>query len=183
MKGEGRDSIAKSLVCHFSEILLYSETLLYVVFQQHPLAVWGAMHLGFGELRIIEGPCFSARLMALSCQSTRTDTFQSAHKTKSNARTGRVRELIRFNRVPAAAGAGVGCCKRATNRFWGPGSNPGGAKPDDGSSMRLSGERWWTQGKEQEILRSKTRKYFRQLFFLRFTWSRSGLFVYFWGCS
>ena len=58
---------------------------------------------------------------------------------------------------------------------------PGIAKPGYGSSTRLSGERWWTHGEEQESLRYKAEEVLQKLSDHRFTRSCTGLYVHFWG--
>jgi len=83
----------------------------------------------------------------------------------------------------AAVARGFRVAINAATARWRPAFIPGIAKPSYGSSTRLSGERWWTHGEEQESLRYKAEEVLQKLSDHRFTRSCTGLYVHFWGYS
>lgn len=149
----------------------------------------------WGESIFEEPRACAQRLLLSTLLSCQLYKLKSAFKQKLNyyslsiidwcqRRQCSFTAAISLNSVPMVATVRLGCCDSATNAgMWRPGSNPGKAKPNCGSSTCLSGERWWTQVKEHGYLPYKTKKGLWKRSFHRFTQSRSGLFVHSWGYS
>ena len=152
--------------------------------------------MGFGVQSIFRKPRACAQLsLPQSLQSPRLYNPESAPAPNSNHHSSGIIErrqrrrfrsstaVINLHSVFMAAMDRPGCCISATRGLWRPGSNPGEARPGCGSSTCLSGERWWTPRKEQEVLRYKAGKSLQKRSFHTFTQFHSELFVHSWGYS